>query len=121
VLSTRQPAYSQVGGLFDALSASRGVMLPVTNAAAAAARRLLEEVEGVVVEPAGAVALASLLGAAREGRLAREAVVLLNITGGGRGRLPQDGAAPVPTPALTVDRGELRHPGVVTHIADVTG
>lgn len=121
VLSTRRPAYSLTGGLFDALTATDGAMLAITNAEAAAARRLIEETEGIDVDPAAAVALASLLRAARAGRLERNAVVLLNITGGGRERLLRDRRASVPIPRLTADLADLPTPSVLKRIAGLIG
>lgn len=119
VLSTRKPAYSLDGGVFDALTGTGGDMLAVSNAEATAARRLMEDTEGIDVDPAAAVALAGLLDAARAGRLPKEAVVLLNVTGGGRGLL-RHRSAPAPGPTATVQRTALLHPGTVLRIAGLT-
>lgn len=120
VLSTRRPAYSLVGGVFDALVATGGDMLAVSNTEATATRRLIEDTEGVDPDPAAAVALASLLRAAREGWMEPDAVVLLNITGGGRVRLLRDRPASVPAPTLAVGRADLSHPDTLTRIAELT-
>jgi cysteate synthase len=106
VLSSRRPAYSAVGGVRDALAASGGDMLAVSNAEAAAARLLVEETEGIDVEPAAAVAAASLLNAARNGSIPSRAEVLLHLSGGGRNRLDRAGRLPAAHPdlELTTDR-----------------
>lgn len=117
VLSTRQPAYSLPGGVFDALTATGGDMLAIGNREAAVARRMVEEAEGIDVDPAAAVAAAGLLRAARDGRLAREAVVLLNITGGGRRRRLSTAPPPPVVPRLTVDRGALSDRRTLARVA----
>ncbi len=83
VLSNRRPPYGIVGGLFDALKDTGGDFFVATNAALRKAAKLFEEVEGIDIHPAAAVAVESLMQAVRQGRVEREAVVMLNITGGG--------------------------------------
>ena len=83
VLSNRKPPYSLKGGLFDALTATGGDVFAVTNEEAAKAGRLFEQSEGIDIEPAAAVAVASLQQAVAQGRVEKDAVVMLNITGGG--------------------------------------
>src|SRR5918997_903069 len=77
VLSNRRPAYSVRGGIFDALTETQGDMLTADNFEAIHAKQLFEETEGIDIDPAGAVAFASLLKAARDGGIEREALVLL--------------------------------------------
>lgn len=86
VLSNRKPPYSMTGGLFDALTATGGDVLLATNEQAAEAQELFARLEGVDIEPAAAVALASLMQCVKEGRVEKDAVVMLNITGGGIAR-----------------------------------
>ena len=74
------------GGLFDALTATGGDVLLATNEQAAEAQELFARLEGVDIEPAAAVALASLMQCVKEGRVEKDAVVMLNITGGGIAR-----------------------------------
>jgi cysteate synthase len=87
VLGNRNPPYSITGGLYDALSDTDGFMYRVTNEEARSAGILFEESEGCDIDPAAEVAVASLLDAARGGRIRPQDAVLLNITGGGRRRL----------------------------------
>ena len=86
VLSNRKPPYSVVGGLFDALTDSRGDVMIMTNAESAEANRLFQETEGIDIHPAAAVATASLIKAVNDGLVAKDAIIMLNITGGGEMR-----------------------------------
>lgn len=83
VLSNRRPPYGIVGGLYDALKATKGECFVATNAQARKARKLFEELEGVDIYSAAGVALASLIKAVADGKIEKDATVMLNITGGG--------------------------------------
>jgi cysteate synthase len=87
VLSNRKPPYGIKGGLYEALKASGGDVVSVTNEEARAAQRLFEELEGCDIGPESGVALASLIQKAREGAVPADALVMLNVTGGGTQRL----------------------------------
>ncbi len=86
VLSNRRPPYSIIGGLFDALSDTNGEVLTANNQNARKAAALFEELEGIDIHPAAAVATASLIEEAETGRLDKDALIMLNITGGGEER-----------------------------------
>jgi cysteate synthase len=90
-LSNRKPAYSVVGGVFDALTDSGGNMYSVTNEEARKAGYLFETIEGCDLDPAAQVTLAGLLKATEMGRINRSDIVLLNLTGGGRKRIVKEG------------------------------
>lgn len=90
VLSNRKPPYAIKGGLFDALSDAGGTIFAVTNKEAAEAGKLFLELEGNDIEPAAAVAVASLKKAVEENLVDREAVIMLNITGGGIDKFKQE-------------------------------
>ena len=83
VLSNRKPPYSIIGGLYDAMKDAGGEIFGVTNHEAAEAALLFSEAEGNDIEPAAAVAVASLIQAVREGKIDKDATIMLNITGGG--------------------------------------
>ncbi len=83
VLSNRKPPYSVIGGLFDALNDTAGDVLLVHNDESKVAADLFEQVEGIDIHPAAAVAVASLQQAVAARSIDTEAVVMLNITGGG--------------------------------------
>lgn len=90
VLTNRYPPYGVVGGVYDTLSASEGVMYGVENKAAKDARCLFKKCENIDILPAAAVAVSSLQDAISEGSVERDSAVLLNITGGGTLRLRKD-------------------------------
>ncbi|MEG0795348.1 MAG: cysteate synthase [Odoribacter sp.] len=90
VLSNRKPPYSLKGGLFDALTATGGDMFVVSNEEAQVASALFERTEGCDIEPAAAVAVASLMQAVKENVVEKDAVIMLNITGGGIGRFKKE-------------------------------
>ncbi len=54
-----------------------------TNAQARKAARLFQELEGADIHPAASVATASLIKAVADGKVAKDATIMLNITGGG--------------------------------------
>ncbi len=83
VLSNRKPPYPPIGGLFDALTETKGEVLEVTNEDARKASSLFLEHECNDIHPAAAVAVASLIQSVKEGKIEPEAIVMLNITGGG--------------------------------------
>lgn len=83
VLSNRRPPYSIAGGLYDALKDSGGDMIKVTNREAHEASALFRSTEGVSIHPAASIAVGSLMHAAKTKALAPDAIIMLNITGGG--------------------------------------
>jgi cysteate synthase len=90
VLSNRYPPYSVKGGVYDALKATGGKMYGIVNDEVLDAMDMFEELEGVDVVPAAAVAVAALLKAVQRGEVRKDSAVLLNITGGGEKRLKKD-------------------------------
>lgn len=90
VLSNRKPPYSLKGGLYDALVATGGDMMLATNDEAMVAKELFEKLEGIDIEPAAAVATATLMQAVKEQRVEEDAIIMLNITGGGIARYKKE-------------------------------
>lgn len=90
VLSNRKPPYSLKGGLFDALTDTGGDMFAVTNEETVIASEMFERTEGIDIEPAAAVAVASLRQAIDKKAVEKDAVIMLNITGGGIGRFKKE-------------------------------
>ena len=86
VLSNRKPPYGLAGGLYDALKDTDGDILAVSNDEANAAKALFEEMEGIDIYHAAAVATASLQQAVAQGTVKADDVVMLNITGVGERR-----------------------------------
>ncbi|HAM52849.1 MAG TPA: cysteate synthase [Nitrospiraceae bacterium] len=87
VLSTRYPAYSVKGGVYDALAATAGKMYGINNDAVFAAITTFAEAEGIDIVPAAGVAVAALRKAVNARLIQKKETVLLNITGGGEERL----------------------------------
>lgn len=87
VLSTRYPAYSIKGGVFDALTATKGMMYGVRNKEVYEAMDTFEKYEGIDIVPAAGVAVAALREAVGRGEIGTKETVLLNITGGGQRRV----------------------------------
>jgi cysteate synthase len=117
VLANRTPPYAIAGGLFDALTDTRGLMYRVENAQARKAGRLFEKLEGCDIDPAAEVALASLLQAVQMGRIGRRDFVALNITGGGHRRLRRDRRIAFLRPQATFTLKTLRREGVTRGLA----
>ena len=90
VLSTRYPAYSVKGGVFDALTATKGRMYGIENDAVYAGMETFLKTEGIDIVPASGVAVAVLDKAIKTGAIGRNDTVLLNITGGGEARLRRE-------------------------------
>ena len=90
VLSTRYPAYSIKGGVYDGLKATGGRMYGIRNDSAFGAMDTFEKSEGIDIVPAAGVAVAALVEAVRTGVVQKSETVLLNVTGGGEKRLLRD-------------------------------
>jgi cysteate synthase len=106
-LTNWSPPYAIKGGVRDSLVESRGAVMAATNDAARLAADMFAELEGIDIEPAAGVAVACLRDAATQGGLDKEAVVLLNITGGGRRRLERDYPLVPAEPRLRLIRKSL--------------
>jgi cysteate synthase len=105
VLTNREPPYSVRGGLFDALSATGGEMYAVSNEDACSAEKLFMDTEGMDLDPAASVCIASLIAASEKGTIKKDGRILLNITGGGYRRVREDFTLIPVSPALTVHAG----------------
>lgn len=90
VLTNRKPPYSIAGGLYDAMKDTDGEFFAVTNEEAEHAGKLFEELEGIDINPAAAVATASLIQAVENKQVENDAVIMLNITGGGEKRFKKN-------------------------------
>lgn len=90
ILSNDTPPYSVTGGIYDALSSTRGNMYSVSNREGMEASKLLLKYTGISPCPEASVALAGLQQAIREGEVNSKDCVLVHITGGGWERLVRD-------------------------------
>lgn len=83
VLSNRKPPYPPIGGLYDALTETKGEVLSATNEESRSASELFLKLEGNDIHPAAACAVATLIQAVNDNKIEPDAIVMLNITGGG--------------------------------------
>ena len=90
VLSNRKPPYSIFGGLYDALKDTDGTILSATNSEAKTAAELFEKTENIDINPAAAIATATLIREIKSNNIPKDAVIMLNITGGGEKRFKQN-------------------------------
>ncbi len=103
VLSNRKPPYPLPGGLYDALTDSKGEVVSVTNKQAVEAAHLFDKLEGIDLHPAAAVALASLIIECSRDGFNKEALVMLNLTGGGEKRFAAEKNLHFLKPSLVFD------------------
>lgn len=83
-------------------------MYAVENSDAATAAKIFAEAEnGIDIDPAAAVAFASLISAAEDCSIRKNANILLNITGGGYLRVKKDCETAQIGVYTTVDPGEV--------------
>jgi len=107
VLANRNPPYALRGGVRDALAASGGDVYSVGAGSAHAAGMIFADAEGIDLDPAAAVAAASLAQAVAAGAVAASDLVLLNVTGGGFERLRRDYGLQHLVPQLVLEPGEV--------------
>ena len=98
VLSNRKPPYSLAGGLFDAMCETAGTFYVPTDEQAKNAGELFQKLEGIDLDKAAQVCLASLFIAKENGVLGDDHAILVNLTGGGAERAHADGLAIPATP-----------------------
>jgi len=103
VLSNRRPPYSLAGGLYDALKNAEGEVLIITNEDGRKAGQLFAETEGIDIHPAAAIATASLINQLKKGTIEKDALIMLNITGGGESRFQQENELYYLKPELMFD------------------
>ena len=103
VLSNRKPPYSLCGGLFDAMEDAGGDMYKVTNDELRFWKHRFEELEGIDIHDAPAVAVSSLAQAVKESAVSKDEIIMLNITGGGEGRAKSEQDVVYARPHLVMD------------------
>jgi cysteate synthase len=107
VLSNRRPPYAVKGGVLDVLRQSNGLMFAIDNLRVRQAGRLFRECEAIDIDPAGAVALASLIEAVMLNLVERNAVVMLHITGGGWVKRSEDKNLKEVSPDIEVNADDI--------------
>ena len=116
VLSNRRPPYSLRGGVYDALLDAGGDIECATNADIAAMQHLFLDTEGIDIHPAAAVALQGMINAFEAGKLPRDTVALLNVTGGGQARFQREHKCHYLKPSLI---GNASDPDIVKKIEKI--
>lgn len=116
VLSNRRPPYSLRGGVYDALLDAGGNIECATNADIAAMQHLFLDTEGIDIHPAAAVALQGMINAFEAGKLPRDTVALLNVTGGGQARFQREHKCHYLKPSLI---GNASDPDIVEKIEKI--
>jgi cysteate synthase len=106
VLGNAAPPYAATGGVHEALAASGGKTYAIGNPQFGNAMSLFAELEGMEIEPAAGVAVASLVRAVADGDINQDDVVVLHITGGGRSELGAETDANA-RPAMVLALDEL--------------
>ncbi len=107
MLTNRSPPYSIPGGVFDALTNTDGIMYGITNDELHRAEKLFLELEGIDIVPEASVAVASLLKAVERDIFDKNEIFLLNITGGGMGRLKEEVDIHHVNPSLIVSNADI--------------
>jgi cysteate synthase len=119
VLSNQLPPYAIAGGMFDVLTESRGDVFAVRNAEVLQATTLFEQCEGIDIEPAAAVALASLTKAANSSQIRPEAIVLLHITGGGARKRALEKTLSLARPDMQISLEQLETASALKQACDL--
>jgi len=88
----------------------------VTNDECYAACELFEKTEGIDIHPAAGVALASLINCLNSGKVQRDKILMLNITGGGEKRFKSENEVFMLAPDLTIDNSLDKN--VISRVAE---
>ena len=98
-----------------------GYMYAVSNNHAERAGRLFEKLEGCDLDPAAEVCLAGLFQALDAGRVKKDELVLLNITGGGAEKLAAENRRHFVQPDITFTREHNTQEKVAARLRDSDG
>ncbi|MCG8411830.1 MAG: cysteate synthase [Bacteroidales bacterium] len=90
VLSNRKPPYPIIGGLYDAMKDAGGDVYTANNDELNEAGQLFEQLEGNDINPAAAVAVATLIKAIKNEDVNKDDLIMLNITGGGEEKFKRE-------------------------------
>ncbi len=116
VLSNRKPPYSLSGGLFDAMSDAHGIMYAVSEEEARAVGQRFQAAEGIDLDPAAEVALASLFKAVAAKTVNPDDCILVNLTGGGAKRLASEKKQVPFAPDIVFSKDEINPESVKNKI-----
>lgn len=103
VLSNRRPPYSVPGGLFDALTDCDGDIEYANNQESEEACELFRKTEGIDIYHASGIAIAGMIKSINSGKVDKDKVIMLNITGGGEERFKSTHNVALGKPDLIID------------------
>lgn len=103
VLSNRRPPYSIPGGLFDALTDTNGDIEYANNQESEEACDLFRKTEGIDIYHASGIAIAGMIKSINSGKVDKDKVIMLNITGGGEERFKSTHNVALGKPDLIID------------------
>jgi cysteate synthase len=118
-LANWSPPYAVAGGVYDALVNSGGDFMVADSESVQTAMKMFAELEGIDIEPAVGVAVACLRDAVAQERIGKASVVLLNVSGGGRGRLAAERSLNAAIPRLRIARESLSREETVYRIGEI--
>lgn len=121
VLSNRKPPYSLCGGLYDALKDTGGDMEAGTNEDIARISALFEKTEGIDIHPAAAIAIAGLEHALAAGKVRKDEILMLNVTGGGEKLFKQTHKVFYKTPDLVLHPERESKEKIVSEVESIFG
>ncbi|WP_400256548.1 cysteate synthase [Candidatus Methanomassiliicoccus intestinalis] len=102
VLFNRKPPYSVPGGVAGALAATSGTIDGMTNEQAEKASQTFYKAEGIDIMNAASIAVAALINNCETGKINKNDIVLLNITGGGEVLYKKEKSIKYLNPDITV-------------------
>ncbi len=103
VLSNRRPPYSVPGGLFDALTDTNGDIEYANNQESEEACELFRITEGIDIYHASGIAIAGMIKSINSGKVDKDKVIMLNVTGGGEERFKSTHNVALGKPDLIID------------------
>lgn len=106
VLSNRKPPYSLCGGVYDALKDTGGDIEIAENGEITTAIEMFKELEGIDIHSAAAAALVGMKKTLESGKIKKEDLVMLNITGGGEAHLKSQHKVCYLNPSLIISPKE---------------
>ena len=116
VLSNRRPPYAVRGGLYDAMCDAGGDVELADNNDIKEMQALFLRTEGIDIHPASAVATKGLINAFNAGKMPKDAITMLNITGGGEERFKRDHKVVYLKPSLIAMASDE---GVITRVENL--
>ncbi len=106
VIANRNPAYSITGGVFEMLKSTNGDTVAISNQQVREAAKMFLDEEGIDILPPAAVTTAAVIKYAKTGRIGKDQLVQLNVTGGGIQRFKQENHLHYLNPSMILNSTE---------------